>query len=202
MNWFMRVLGGSVVAVALSLATGCSMFDNGEITEDTSPVEGAFDNPNGGGGYTSDLTRDGSGPSQWGHGSDPSSVGAAAGELVPVDPGSNLNFPVIYFAFDTDVLVPTESAKLDKVAQYLSQNKALYLVVEGHCDQRGTEEYNRALGERRANAIRGYLAGVGVEDTRMRTLSMGKDKPAVDGSGESVWSQNRRGVLIPATPAK
>ena len=71
------------------------------------------------------------------------------------------------------------------------------LLIEGHCDQRGTEEYNRALGERRANAIRAYLAGKGVPDERMKTISYGEDKPAVQGSGESVWRQNRRGVPVP-----
>ena len=105
--------------------------------------------------------------------------------------------PVIYFAYDSDLLVPSETANLDKVAEYLNKNAALGLVVQGHCDARGTEEYNRALGERRANAIRAYLAGRNVADNRMKTMSFGKDKPAVSGSGESIWRQNRRGVLVP-----
>jgi peptidoglycan-associated lipoprotein len=70
-------------------------------------------------------------------------------------------------------------------------------VIEGHCDNRGTDEYNRALGERRANAIRAYLAKQSVADNRMKTVSYGEDKPAVDGSGESIWKQNRRGVPVP-----
>ena len=122
---------------------------------------------------------------------------ADADGWVPVDPKNRLNMPVIYFAYDSDVLVPSETANLDKIAAYLNQHTSLGLVIEGHCDSRGTDEYNRALGERRANAIRAYLAGLGVPDARMKTVSYGKDKPAVDGSGESIWRQNRRGVPVP-----
>ena len=104
---------------------------------------------------------------------------------------------MIYFAYDSDVLVPSETANLDKIAAYLQQHAQLALVIEGHCDNRGTDEYNRALGERRTNAIRAYLAGRGVANERMKTVSFGEDKPAVQGSGESVWRQNRRGVPVP-----
>lgn len=82
--------------------------------------------------------------------------------------------PIIYFAYDSDVLVPSEQNNLDRIADYLKQNPTLGLLIEGHCDQRGTEEYNRALGERRANAIRAYLAGRGLADHRMKTLSYGQ----------------------------
>ena len=124
--------------------------------------------------------------------------GADADGWRPADPsGNNLGFPVIYFAYDSDVLVPSETANLDKIAAYLNQHPQLGLVIEGHCDNRGTDEYNRALGERRANAIRAYLAGRSVANERMKTVSFGEDKPAVQGSGESVWRQNRRGVPVP-----
>ena len=106
--------------------------------------------------------------------------------------------PVIYFKYDSDVLVSSETANLDKIARYLSDKPEMGLVIEGHCDQRGTEEYNRALGDRRANSIRSYLVGAGIEDARIKTISYGADRPAMDGSGESVWSKNRRGVLVPA----
>jgi len=103
----------------------------------------------------------------------------------------------IYFAYDSDVLVASERANLDKIAAYLNNHNRLGLVIEGHCDSRGTDEYNRALGERRANAIRAYLAERGVADSRMKTVSYGEDKPAVAGSGDSIWRQNRRGVPVP-----
>jgi peptidoglycan-associated lipoprotein len=111
--------------------------------------------------------------------------------------GNRLNMPVIYFAYDSDLLVPSETFKLDKIAAYMEKNPSLAIIIEGHCDQRGTDEYNRALGERRANAIRAYLAGRNVANNRMRTVSYGKDKPALSGAGETNWRQNRRGVPIP-----
>ena len=123
--------------------------------------------------------------------------GADADGWRQADPKNNLGFPVIYFAYDSDMLVPSETANLDKIAIYLNNHPQLALVIEGHCDNRGTDEYNRALGERRANAIRAYLAKQNVADNRMKTVSYGEDKPAVEGSGESVWKQNRRGVPVP-----
>ncbi|MBS1370379.1 MAG: OmpA family protein [Lentisphaeria bacterium] len=167
-------------------------------------VEEAYDDPafpvnnTGLGGTPGDVF--GPGSNSWTAGADDN---LTAGKADPngwteADPtGNRLNMPIIYFAYDSDVLVPSEQANLDRIAQYLQGNPTLALVIEGHCDQRGTEEYNRALGERRANAIRGYLAGRGVSDARMRTLSYGKDKPAVEGTGEAVWGQNRRGVPVP-----
>jgi peptidoglycan-associated lipoprotein len=68
--------------------------------------------------------------------------------------------------------------------------------IEGHCDERGTREYNLALGERRANAVKNYLVALGVDPNRVTTISYGKERPAVEGSNEYSWSQNRRGVLI------
>ena len=128
-------------------------------------------------------------------------IGAAdADGWIIADPsGNRLGMPIIYFKYDSDVLVAKEAEKLNKIAEYLGleRNASLGLVIEGHCDQRGTDEYNRALGERRANAIRAYLANRGLADNRIKTISYGKDKPAVDGSGEEVWKKNRRGVPVP-----
>ncbi len=213
---FRHLLGGALVA-SLLLAGGCGMFDNGDKREDTSPIPGALNDPSGAdsrfagkksgfgsGGHTAGLDEidpNAGGISDWNKGADPASLAGTKGDLVPASPTDNLNYPIIYFALDTDVLVATETSKLDKAAAHLKANKDLYLIIEGHCDQRGTEEYNRALGERRANAVRAYLNGVGLADGRIRTLSFGKDKPAVSGSGESVWGQNRRAVLVPAVPA-
>ena len=126
--------------------------------------------------------------------------GADADGWTVADPsGNRLGMPIIYFKYDSDVLVAKEAEKLNKIAEYLEleRNASLGLVIEGHCDQRGTDEYNRALGERRANAIRAYLANRGLADNRIKTISYGKDKPAVEGSGEEVWRKNRRGVPVP-----
>ena len=111
--------------------------------------------------------------------------------------GKRLNMPVIYFAYDSDLLVASEMDKVRAVAQYLNNNPSLALVIEGHCDQRGTEEYNRALGERRANAVRAALEENGVAGKRMKTQSFGEDKPAVTGNDAASWRKTRRAVPVP-----
>ncbi len=70
------------------------------------------------------------------------------------------------------------------------------MTIEGHCDERGTREYNLGLGERRANAAKNYLVSQGIEARRVATISYGKERPAVNGSNEAAWSQNRRGVAV------
>jgi peptidoglycan-associated lipoprotein len=193
-----KTLNAFFAAAMLFAVVGCSSVGVDEDTTDPSVPAANPDpfNTLGGDGYGNG---DPAGPSAW---ADPNSLdnsgkGADADGWVPADPQNRLGMPVIYFAYDSDVLVPSETANLDKIAAYLQQHTQLGLVIEGHCDNRGTDEYNRALGERRANAIRAYLAERGVEDSRMKTLSYGKMKPAVEGSGESIWRQNRRGVPVP-----
>ena len=99
----------------------------------------------------------------------------------------------VYFAFDSYALAPSEIAKIEQVAQHLLANATHVLVVEGHCDARGSAEYNLALGENRAQSIRSYLANLGVDGNRVQTRSFGSEKPAMAGSGEAVWRLNRRG---------
>ena len=177
--------------------------------EDLQPVPEALDDPNGANGMGNGANFGpggaGFGPGaegKWGAGADEKSLGGASGAdadgWIEADPtGNRLGMPIVYFAYDSDLLVASESAKLDAIADYMSKQPGLGLVIEGHCDQRGTDEYNRALGERRANAIRAYIVGRGIVDGRLKTVSYGKDKPAVAGSGEAVWKQNRRGVPVP-----
>jgi peptidoglycan-associated lipoprotein len=102
----------------------------------------------------------------------------------------------VHFAFDSAVVKQGEEANITAVATALGANAADKLLIEGHCDERGTEEYNRALGERRALALREALAKAGVSPDRIRTISYGKDKPANPGHDESAWTQNRRGEFI------
>lgn len=125
-------------------------------------------------------------------------AGADKDGWTPADPsGKRLNMPVIYFAYDSDVLIDSEMAKIKNIARYMSDKPELALVIEGHCDQRGTEEYNRALGERRANAVRAALEANGVAAGNMKTQSFGEDKPAVQGNDAASWRQNRRAVPVP-----
>jgi peptidoglycan-associated lipoprotein len=103
---------------------------------------------------------------------------------------------VVYFDFDSAVIKNSERGKITAVADYLRSTPRAALEVEGHCDERGTEEYNRSLGERRALAVREELALQGIDPRRIFTISYGEDQPAVEGNNESAWSKNRRGELV------
>ncbi len=101
-------------------------------------------------------------------------------------------FQPVYFALDSYSLPPNEIAKTDEVGRHLLATPNHVLIVEGHCDERGSNEYNLALGENRALAVRSYLVNMGIAADRIQTVSFGEEKPAVMGSGESAWSLNRR----------
>lgn len=100
--------------------------------------------------------------------------------------------------FDTDMFnVDAEDATaLQSQARWLQANPAARVTIEGHCDERGTRDYNIALGERRANAAKNYLASLGVDPARITTVSYGKERPAALGSDEQAWAQNRRSVTV------
>ena len=104
--------------------------------------------------------------------------------------------PDVYFAFDESALTDDARAKLSRNADLLKAQARLNLTIEGHCDERGTNEYNLALGERRASAVKGYLSSLGVGADRMRTLSYGSERPVCTEHEESCWSQNRRGHMV------
>jgi peptidoglycan-associated lipoprotein len=132
-------------------------------------------------------------PGSWG--GPGAGVPGRPGEWTPI-PGITL--PTVYFAYDQAQIGASEQAKLEQVADYLLKNQNINLIIEGHCDERGSLEYNRALGERRAISVRDALVSLGVADARMQTLSYGEEKPAVQGSDENTWAKNRRAELIPA----
>lgn len=102
----------------------------------------------------------------------------------------------VFFDFDSYALSPAAQATLERQAQWLKQYANVKVVVEGHCDERGTREYNLALGARRANAAKNYLVSLGVTPTRVETISYGKERPEELGSNESAWSLNRRSVTV------
>jgi peptidoglycan-associated lipoprotein len=102
----------------------------------------------------------------------------------------------IYFDFDSFVLSAAARDSLAKNAQYLIKNPALKIQVEGHCDERGADEYNLALGEKRANSVMNYLVTLGVPADRMTTISYGKEKPAVEGHDDAAWAKNRRASFV------
>ena len=106
----------------------------------------------------------------------------------------------VHFDFDSHVVKSSEKGHVQAVAAALSSEAAAKLVIEGHCDERGTDEYNRSLGERRALALREELANMGIDAERIMTQSFGKDKPVDNAQSESAYAKNRRGEFILMRP--
>lgn len=102
----------------------------------------------------------------------------------------------IFFAFNKSDISSKSKEQLHKQAVWLKKHCCTKATIQGHCDQRGTREYNLALGERRAEAVRKYLIGLGIDNNRLDTISYGKEKPAVMGCDEAAWAQNRRAVTV------
>ncbi len=102
----------------------------------------------------------------------------------------------VFFATNKYDLSPEARATIEKQAQWLKEYPNINVTIEGHCDERGTEEYNLALGEKRAIAVRNYLVALGINASRLQTISYGKERPAVLGDNPAAWAQNRRGVLV------
>jgi len=106
----------------------------------------------------------------------------------------------VYFDFDRSAVKPSELSKVQKVADFLKSNQNDKVKVDGHCDERGTEEYNRSLGERRALEVREHLLRLGVSSERIRTMSYGEDMPADPGHNEGAWAKNRRAEFVLLKP--
>jgi len=114
-------------------------------------------------------------------------------------PGSKENFVSevgdrVFFGYDKSDLTIDSQSTLDRQAAWLQKFPSVRVAIEGHCDERGTREYNLALGERRANAVKDYLVARGVDGGRVSTISYGKEKPVALGNDKASWGQNRRGV--------
>ncbi len=135
-----------------------------------------------------------------GGGAAASTAPAAAPRTGPV-PGSQQDLVVnvgdrVFFDLDKSDLKPEARRTLERQAAWLKQYGNVAVTIEGHCDERGTREYNLALGDRRAKAASNYLVSLGIPANRIKTISYGKERPAVLGSNEAAWSQNRRGVTV------
>lgn len=128
-----------------------------------------------------------------------SSTATAPPAASGIRPGSQEDLAVnagdrVFFDYDQFNLKPDAVRTLQRQAAWMQRNANVRLIIEGHADERGTREYNIALGNRRAVAVRDQLQSLGVAGTRLSTISYGKERPAVVGSNEAAWSQNRRGV--------
>ncbi|MGC6328515.1 peptidoglycan-associated lipoprotein Pal [Rhizorhabdus sp. FW153] len=117
-------------------------------------------------------------------------------------PGSRADFlaqagtDTVFFDTDSYDVDAEDQATLSRQAQWLAKYPNVSVTIEGHCDERGTREYNLALGERRANAAKNYLVSVGVPASRISVISYGKERPLATGSDEAAWAQNRRAVTV------
>ncbi len=120
---------------------------------------------------------------------------------VGAKPGSQLDLEItvgdrIFFDYDKSTLRPNGRTTIERWAAWLKTYQGNKVMIEGHADERGTREYNLALGERRANASRAYLISLGVDPNRVKTISYGKERPAIPGSNENAYAQNRRSVAV------
>ncbi len=116
-------------------------------------------------------------------------------------PGSQMDLTInigdrVLFAFDSSALSAESRTTIERWAAWLKTYPANSVIVEGHADERGTREYNLALGERRADAARDYLVSLGINTNRVKVVSFGKERPAIAGSNENAWAQNRRAALV------
>lgn len=140
-------------------------------------------------------------PVSQGTGVDPN-AGANTNPDGAIVPGSDADFKrsvtsnTVHFGTDQYDIDPEARAILDSQAQWLARYPNVRITIEGHCDERGTREYNLALGDRRANAAKNYLAARGVSPDRMNVISYGKERPIALGSDEAAWAQNRRAVTV------
>jgi len=121
-------------------------------------------------------------------------TGDAFDKTRTVDPSAI--FAPVHFAYDSFVLPPQEVSKIDDVAKFLSENPDRVVNIDGHCDERGSNEYNLSLGEQRAQSVRTYLIATGIDAARIQTRSFGKEKPLDPGHSEAAWAKNRRGEFV------
>jgi len=139
--------------------------------------------------------------------------GKMGGDITSVDQGGlssrpagamniieGLNLASIIFDYDSAQVKTSERAKIEAVADYMKKNTQVGCIVEGHCDERGSVEYNLALGERRALAVRAYIIGLGIDGNAIQTKSLGKEHPLDPGHDEAAWAKNRRAEFVMFNP--
>ena len=191
----MKLIYPLAFALAVTLSTtGCHNHSVGKVTALPGQPNGLVGDNNN----TSTLPPGNPMPTDTG-------VGTQLGGGPTADPSSFDNMTedraalaayTVHFAFDSAAIKSSEQSNLEAVAAALKSDPNTKLTIEGNCDDRGTEEYNRSLGERRALAAREALAKNGIDPSRIRTISYGKDKPADTGHDEAAWAKNRRDDFV------
>ncbi|HEY5297252.1 MAG TPA: OmpA family protein [Verrucomicrobiae bacterium] len=183
----MKLFYSLAFALAVTLAaTGCK-HTPGKITPLPSENSGMVRNDTGGGTLPSDTGVGTTGGGQ--------TAGLEDFDNMIQDRAALANYTV-HFAYDSAAVRSSEQANLQAVASALSSDPSAKLLIEGNCDERGTEEYNRSLGERRSLAAREALAQLGVDPSRVRTISYGKDRPVDPGHDQAAWAKNRRDDFV------
>lgn len=195
-----KSLIGAMVFAAAVVFSGC--VDN-QIPEETglSNIPGAVGDPRNAGMSTTGETLGFEampGEDGWGAGASEESISGGALHDAGWAVVEGIDFPIIYFDFDRDEIRPSEREAIQQVANYMNTYPELGLIIEGHTDDVGTNEYNRALGERRALAVMNAMSEYGVGVERIRTISYGEDAPAAQGTDAQSRALNRRAVMLPA----
>lgn len=173
-----------IALLILAALTACSSteekVDDDVLVEDLST-----------GSATTSTTGDDSSATTYGTGSDTGST------LDPLDdPQNQLSVRIIYFAYDSSDIRPEFRPAIEAHAAYLAANPGKIVTLEGHADERGSREYNLALGERRAQSVKRQLSLLGASAGQIRTVSYGEERPQFDGHDEETWAENRRVVII------
>ena len=163
----MRLIQKSAAAMALLMLAGCA----GSGDSSKGSARGSSDNAGGPGGVERVFD-------------DPAKVTLQSAGISDT----------VYFDYDKATLRPDALPALQRIAEWMKQNPGVQIRIAGHADERGTREYNLALGDRRATAVRGYLVSLGIPAQRLETMSYGKERPVATGSNEAAWAKNRRAV--------
>ena len=167
----------------------------GDSTASSSSSTASASGSSSSGSSGSSSTSSTSSTSSSGSSSSSASSSAAAGSDSAADKLASIG-NTVYFSYDSAALDGNSQATLYRQAAFLNGNPSLTVTIEGHCDERGTREYNLALGERRAAAARDYLLAQGVDPARIKVISYGKERPAMAGSNEESWAKNRRAATV------
>ena len=170
-----------VLSIAiLSIATGCSLFR--KKTTETEPNGGNVVSENTSGGGTEKIDNS------------PMNMSATGSDSGKID-----GLQTVHFDYDKSSVSAEEKAKLQGNAAWMKKNNSSKMLIEGHCDQRGSTEYNLSLGERRANAVKQMVVSQGISASRITTVSFGKEKLISEGDGDSEMAKNRRANFVPTT---